>query len=56
MVHLDCIPHALTKLEPPTVWLWRRSHLRFLAMSIAVRIWSILLTMGENKARYRRSP
>ena len=56
MVHLDRIPHALTKHEPTPVWMWRRSHLRRLAMSIAVRIWSILLTMGENKARHRRSP
>jgi hypothetical protein len=56
MVHLDRIPHALPKLQPTLVWLWRRSNLRALAMSTAVRIWSILLTMGENKARHRRSP
>jgi hypothetical protein len=55
MVHHERIPHALPQ-QQPLLWLWRRSHPRILAMSIAIRVWSILLTMGENKARHRRSP
>lgn len=56
MVHFDRISNTLPKLQPTIGWLWRRSNFRSRAMSIAGRVWSILLTMGENKARHRRSP